>query len=303
VLDIFVNGHAVRLRPLAGDGDEGEGLDLMPQCHFFCSAEDWTWTASFWFAPVFKVAVLGYEDGLSSPRGERSSPVHVAHVVNSRPVAALLPFTIFVLEITPMASIDSLETLLVNELRDLYDAEKRLTKAIPKMMKAATNEELRQALSRHLAETEEQVARLENAFEQLDQTAKAKPCAGMRGIIEEGDEHMNEDYEDDGLRDAAIIGAAQRVEHYEIAAYGTAAAYARLLGHDEVVRLLEQTLEEEKNADQTLTEVAESVVNLDASEADDEESEMESKSSRERSRSSRAASPRAASSRSSRSSR
>ena len=202
-----------------------------------------------------------------------------------------------------MASIDSLETLLVNELRDLYDAEKRLTKAIPKMVKAATNEDLRQALSRHLAETEEQVARLENAFEQLDQTAKAKPCAGMRGIIEEGDEHMNEDYEDDGLRDAAIIGAAQRVEHYEIAAYGTAAAYAKLLGHDEVVRLLEQTLEEEKNADQTLTEVAESVVNLDASETDDEESDMESKSSGQRSRSARAASPRAASSRSSRSSR
>jgi ferritin-like metal-binding protein YciE len=168
-----------------------------------------------------------------------------------------------------MASIDSMNALLVEELRDIYDAEKRLTKAIPKMAKKAENEELRSALEEHLQETQGQVARLEEAFEHLGEKAKGKPCAGMRGIIEEGDEHMSEDYEDDDLRDAVIIGSAQRVEHYEMAAYGTAIAHARLLEQEEVVRLLEESLEEEKAADARLTEIAESVVNLEA--ADQEE--------------------------------
>jgi ferritin-like metal-binding protein YciE len=172
-----------------------------------------------------------------------------------------------------MAKVDSLQTLLVEELRDIYDAEKRLTKAIPKMAKAATNDDLRSALEDHLAETQEQVGRLEQAFRSMDEPAKAKPCAGMRGIIEEGDEHEKEDFEDDGLRDATIIGAAQRVEHYEIAAYGTALAHARLLGASDVISLLEQSLEEEKAADAKLTEIAEGVVNLDAASEDDEESE------------------------------
>ena len=172
-----------------------------------------------------------------------------------------------------MASIDSLDTLLVGELRDLYDAEKRLTKAIPKLMKKATNDDLRSALEGHLAETEEQVTRLEQAFDHMGVPAKSKPCAGMRGIIEEGDEHVNEDFDDDGLRDATIIGAAQRVEHYEMAAYGTAIAYARLLDKQEVVDLLEETLAEEKAADEKLTEIAESVVNLDAATEDDDEEE------------------------------
>jgi ferritin-like metal-binding protein YciE len=169
-----------------------------------------------------------------------------------------------------MANIDSLQTSLVEQLRDLYDAEQRLTKAIPKMAKAATNEDLAEALQAHLAETEEHVARLEEAFGAMGETARAKACAGMRGIIEEGDDHVNEDFDDDGLRDATIIGAAQKVEHYEIAAYGTAAAHARLLRMDDIVRMLEQTLSEEKAADAKLTEIAEMVVNMDAATSDDE---------------------------------
>jgi ferritin-like metal-binding protein YciE len=169
-----------------------------------------------------------------------------------------------------MASIDSLQELLVDQLRDIYDAEKRLTKALPKLVKASTNEELSSALEHHLQETQEHVRRLEQAFEALDEAAKAKTCAGMKGIIEEGEEHVGEDYGDDGLRDAVIIASAQRSEHYEIAAYGTAIAHARLLDQDEVVDLLEQTLAEEKAADQKLTQIAESLVNLDAANAEDE---------------------------------
>jgi ferritin-like metal-binding protein YciE len=164
-----------------------------------------------------------------------------------------------------MASIDSLQTLLVEELRDIYDAEQRLTKAIPKLAEASSNPELATALNRHLAETEQHVARIEQAFADLDETAEAKTCNGMKGLIKEGDETAGEDYDDPGLRDAAIIGSAQRVEHYEMAAYGTAIAHARLLGRDQVVRLLEATLAEEKAADSTLTQIAERVVNIEAS--------------------------------------
>jgi ferritin-like metal-binding protein YciE len=170
-----------------------------------------------------------------------------------------------------MASIDSLHTLLVEEVQDLYDAERRLVRAIPKMAKAAANEDLVSALESHLEETQQQVSRLEEVFGMLDSPAKAKTCAGMKGIIEEGDEHLKEDYEMDSLRDAAIIGAAQRVEHYEIAAYGTAIAHARQLGLDQVVRSLEQTLEEEKAADVKLSDIAESSINIEASEDDEEE--------------------------------
>jgi ferritin-like metal-binding protein YciE len=167
-----------------------------------------------------------------------------------------------------MATINSLRTLLVEQLKDIYDAEKRLTKAIPKLIKASTHDDLKTALQEHLGQTEEHVSRVEQAFEHLDETAKAKTCAGMKGLIEEGDEHAGENYDDDGLRDAAIIGAAQRVEHYEMAAYGTAIAHARLLELDDVVSLLEQTLDEEKAADKKLTEIAENVVNLDAASED-----------------------------------
>jgi ferritin-like metal-binding protein YciE len=197
-----------------------------------------------------------------------------------------------------MASIDSLNALLVEQLRDIYDAEKRLTKAIPKMAKAATNDDLRTALQEHLQETEQQVARLEEAFGHLGEKAKGKPCAGMKGIIEEGDEHVKEDYDDDDLRDAVIIGSAQRVEHYEIAAYGTAIAHARLLELDDVVGLLEESLEEEKAADVKLTEIAESVVNLEAASEEDDAEEAESPRSRRQASSGRAMASAMASSRS-----
>jgi ferritin-like metal-binding protein YciE len=172
-----------------------------------------------------------------------------------------------------MATIDSLKSLLIEQVKDLYDAEKRLAKAIPKLAKASTNEELQTALHEHLDETETQVSRLEQVFELLGERPRAKPCEGMKGLIEEGDEHAKEDYDDDDLRDAMIIGSAQRVEHYEIAGYGTAIAHARLLGLDDVVELLESTLEEEKNADVKLTEIAESVVNLEAASEDDDHEE------------------------------
>jgi len=170
-----------------------------------------------------------------------------------------------------MPSIDSLRTLLVEQLKDIYDAEKRITKALPKLIKKSTHDELKTALQNHLDETEEQVSRLERVFDELDTPAKAKTCAGMKGLLEEGDEHAGDDYDHDGLRDAAIIGAAQRVEHYEMAAYGTAIAHARLLELEDVVSLLEETLEEEKAADKTLTEIAESVVNLDAESEEEKE--------------------------------
>jgi ferritin-like metal-binding protein YciE len=163
-----------------------------------------------------------------------------------------------------MPHIASFNELLLAQMRDLYDAEKRLTKAIPKLGKAATSDELRMALETHLEETEGHVARLEEAFQHLGETPRAKPCAGIRGIIEEGDEHVKEDYDDDALRDAVIIGSAQRVEHYEIAAYGTVIAHARQIGQGEIASLLEATLAEEKTADKKLTEIAEGSVNPEA---------------------------------------
>lgn len=179
-----------------------------------------------------------------------------------------------------MATVDSLRSLLIEQVKDLYDAERRLTKAIPKLAKASTNEELQAALEEHLGETENQVSRLEQVFSVLDERPKAKPCEGMKGLITEGDEHVKEDYDDDDLRDAIIIGSAQRVEHYEIAGYGTAIAHARLLGLDDVVELLEETLEEEKAADLKLTQIAESVVNLEAADESDEEIQTASRARR-----------------------
>jgi ferritin-like metal-binding protein YciE len=163
-----------------------------------------------------------------------------------------------------MASIDTLHALLVEELRDIYDAEERLTKAIPKLADASSNGQLTDALNTHLGETESHVTRLEQAFAVLDEKVKGKTCDGMKGLISEGEDHAGDDYDNPGLRDAAIIGSAQRVEHYEIAAYGTAIAHARLLGENRVAELLETTLTEEKNANQILTRLAEQVVNPEA---------------------------------------
>jgi len=170
-----------------------------------------------------------------------------------------------------MPTIDSLETLLINELRDLLDAENRLTKALPKLAKSSTNEDLKVAFEEHLGETEEHVERVEKALKALGAPSRAKSCPAMRGIIEEGSEHLSEDYEDDALRDATIIGSAQKAEHYEIAAYGTVLAHAKQLGQDEVISLLEPVLEQEKAADEKLTEIAEQVVNSQAAGSDQEE--------------------------------
>jgi ferritin-like metal-binding protein YciE len=154
----------------------------------------------------------------------------------------------------------TLQEMLVDEIRDLYHAEKQLTKALPKMARAATHEDLREAFEMHLEETREQITRLEDVFEALGEKPKTKPCKGMAGIIEEGAELMQEDAEE-AVMDAGLIAAAQRAEHYEIGAYGTCVEWARLLGLDEVVSLLEQTLEEEKAADKKLTMLAEQEIN------------------------------------------
>jgi ferritin-like metal-binding protein YciE len=172
---------------------------------------------------------------------------------------------------------ESLRELYVDELKDLYSAETQLVKALPKMAKAASSDELREAFEEHLQETEEHVSRLEQIFQQLDEKPTGKKCMGMEGLVKEGAEVIGEDYEDE-TKDAGIIGAAQRVEHYEIAAYGTAREFAKLLGEDEHVSLLEETLEEEKQADAKLTELAQEINqtalgDLDA-EADEEEEEV-----------------------------
>jgi ferritin-like metal-binding protein YciE len=152
----------------------------------------------------------------------------------------------------------SLQELYVAELKDLYNAETQLVKALPKMAKAASNDELREAFEEHLRETTEHVGRLEQIFEQLGEKPTGKKCLGMEGLVKEGSETMKEDYSDE-VKDAAIIGAAQRVEHYEMAGYGTVRAFAELLGEAEHVTLLEKTLEEEKAADEKLTQLAEEI--------------------------------------------
>jgi ferritin-like metal-binding protein YciE len=155
--------------------------------------------------------------------------------------------------------VTSLEQLLQQELQDLYDAEKQLVKALPKVAKAASSDELREAITEHLEVTKGQVERIEQVFEVLGAKAKSTPCAGMKGIISEGQEVIEEDAPD-ALKDLAVIGAAQRVEHYEMAGYGTARALAERLGNKEAVDLLQETLDEEKEADQKLTELAQSLL-------------------------------------------
>jgi ferritin-like metal-binding protein YciE len=160
----------------------------------------------------------------------------------------------------------SLEDLLHHELKDLYSAETQLVKALPKMAKAATNAELKAGFEEHLEQTKAQVERLEKIGEELDMKLGGHTCKAMQGLIEEGEELIDEDAEP-SVRDAGLIGAAQRVEHYEIAGYGTARCLAETLGHDEVAELLQQTLDEEKETDEKLTELAESAVNIEAAES------------------------------------
>ena len=158
-----------------------------------------------------------------------------------------------------------LRDLFEDELKDIYWAEKALTKAIPKMAKNASSEELVTALNDHLEVTKGHVERLEEAFRILGKAARAKKCDAMEGLVKEA-EGIMEDTEEGVVRDAGIISAAQKVEHYEIATYGTLCAFGKTLGEDEVVDLLHQTLDEEKEADQTLTEIAESSINVEAEE-------------------------------------
>ncbi len=151
--------------------------------------------------------------------------------------------------------VENMEELMLDELKDLYSAEKQIVKALPKMAKAAESQELRQAFQEHLEETKGHVERLDQIFEELGKSSRGKTCHGMQGLLEEGSEMMGE-IEKGGVRDAALISAAQRVEHYEIAAYGSVREYAKLLKQDKIVELLEETLEEEKAADEKLTSIS-----------------------------------------------
>jgi ferritin-like metal-binding protein YciE len=157
----------------------------------------------------------------------------------------------------------TLEDLFVHELKDIYHGEKQLVRALPKMAKAASSESLRDAILHHLEETKMQVERLDEVFRHFEVSARGVKCVAMEGLIEEGSEMLESNLEE-SVKDAAIIASAQKVEHYEIASYGTLVAFARQLDYPEAERLLSQTLEEEKAADSTLTEIAESQVNMEA---------------------------------------
>lgn len=173
----------------------------------------------------------------------------------------------------------NLRDALVEEIRDLYNAEKQLLKALPKMAKAASSDELRDAFESHLEETEGQVTRLERVFELLDEKPRGKHCAGIAGIIEEGNDVLQEDIED-AVLDACLIASGQRAEHYEMAAYGTSIAWAEALELGDVAQLLRETLEEEKAADKKLTTLAESGINEAATAGESEEEETEETESR-----------------------
>jgi len=162
-----------------------------------------------------------------------------------------------------MADAGTLHDAFLDELRDAYDAEKQLIKALPKLAKAATSPELRTAFTSHLEETRGHVDRLEQAFASLDEKARGKHCDGIEGIIQEGRSVMEEDF-DDTTMDACLIAAGQRAEHYEMAAYGTLVAWARAMGHDDAADLLQENLDEEKAADQKLTALAEDGINQEA---------------------------------------
>jgi ferritin-like metal-binding protein YciE len=157
-------------------------------------------------------------------------------------------------------SLDSLQKLFLEELRDVYNAEKQILKALPRMAKAAESPQLQQAFTNHLRQTEGQVQRLERVFEELGQSARGKTCKGMQGLLEEGKEVLEKEGEP-AVIDAALIASAQRVEHYEIAAYGCLRTYAQLLGYSQAERLLQHTLDEEEAADKKLTALGESGIN------------------------------------------
>jgi ferritin-like metal-binding protein YciE len=179
-----------------------------------------------------------------------------------------------------MSKINTLHDVYVEQLKDLYSAETQLIKALPKMAKAATSPDLAKGFEDHLEQTKEHAARLEQIFEELDEKPTGKKCKAMEGLVAEGAEAIEEDASD-AAKDAMLIAAAQRVEHYEIAGYGSVKTYAELLGEDEAAKLLEQTLQEEKDTDQKLTEAAESInVEAEEGEAGEEEKPAPSDSRR-----------------------
>ena len=173
-----------------------------------------------------------------------------------------------------MADAGTLHDAFLDELRDIYDAEKQLTKALQKMAKAATSPDLRAGFEEHLEETQGQIGRLEQVFESLDEKVKGKHCDGIAGIIEEGKAAMEEDF-DESTMDACLIASGQRAEHYEMAAYGTLVAWARAMGHNEAADLLQETLDEEKAADEKLTALAEGGINQEAADTAHPEGEQE----------------------------
>jgi len=168
----------------------------------------------------------------------------------------------------------TLDELFKEELKDLYDAENQIVKALPKMAEAATDEELASAFQQHLEVTKKQVKRLEKVFQQLGLKPEGKTCEGMQGLLKEGEKMMQE-IEKSPVLDAALIGAAQKVEHYEISGYGTARSMAEILGQADAAELLEETLDEEKETDENLTEIAESIMSGNAGEDEEEEGEEE----------------------------
>jgi ferritin-like metal-binding protein YciE len=194
-----------------------------------------------------------------------------------------------------MAETGTLHDAFLEELRDTYDAEKQLTKALPKLAKAASSADLRAAFESHLEETRGHVERLEQVFESLDEKVRGKHCEGIAGIIDEGKTIMEEDF-DEATMDACLIAAGQRAEHYEMAAYGTLVAWARGMGHTEAATLLQETLDEEKAADEKLTALAEGGINQDAADAahpadEDEEEEEEEEEEKKPARAGRGGSP------------
>ena len=163
--------------------------------------------------------------------------------------------------------LSNLKDLMMHDLKDIYNAEGQLAKALPKMAKAATNPELKAAFEAHLEETKVQIERLEQVMEMLEMPIRGKKCKAMEGLLEEGKEVMGEDASED-VMDAALIGAAQKVEHYEIATYGTICTYAELLGLEQAKKLLGQNLDEEEKTDEKLSELAETIINVEAAQGD-----------------------------------
>ena len=173
-----------------------------------------------------------------------------------------------------MAEQKTLHDAFLDELRDVYDAEKQLLKALPKLAKRASSEELQEAFESHLEETRGQIEKLERVFASLDEKVRGKHCDGIAGILEEGKAVMEEDF-DDQTMDACLIASGQRAEHYEMAAYGTLVAWARVMNHEEAAVLLEEILEQEKAADEKLTQLAESGINESAASSEDSEEESD----------------------------